>query len=222
MTRPAYPEARRSRRRGRRCTAPSSPTRTAGSRTPTTPRPSPGRRRRTTLLRPQHVDAARPRPARARGWPSCSARAWSARRPGAATGSSSCGAPPSRSTPSCSPSTPTAPSGCWSTRSALDPTGADDAGRLAALEGGPPAGLPALRRRHRGVGAARDGRRHRRAGRRPDRPRALLPRRLAARRRGLLLRAPARARARARRTRSSTTAGSGCTGSGTDPDDRRR
>ena len=49
--------------------------------------------------------------------------------------------------------------------------------------------------------------------RRPDRPRALLPGRLAARRRGVLLRAPARTRPGARRTRSSTTAGSGCTGS---------
>ena len=62
-------------------------------------------------------------------------------------------------------------------------------------------------------------RRDRRAGRRPDRPRALLPGRLAARRRGVLLRAPARARPGARRARSSTTGGSGCTGVGTDPDD---
>ena len=51
-----------------------------------------------------------------------------------------------------------------------------------------------------------------------DRPHALLPRRLAARRRGVLLRTPARARAGARRTRSSTTGGSGCTGVGTDPE----
>ena len=46
--------------------------------------------------------------------------------------------------------------------------------------------------RHRGERAARARRRDRRARRRPDRPRPLLPRRLAARRRGVLLRAPAR------------------------------
>ena len=49
--------------------------------------------------------------------------------------------------------------------------------------------------------------------RRPDRPGPLLAHRLAAGRRGLLLRTPAGARAGARRARSSSTAGSGCTAS---------
>ena len=90
-------------------------------------------------------------------------RASSARRPGAASGSSSCAARPSRSTRCCSPSTRTAPSGCSSTRSRIDPSGTHHPGRLAAVQGGRPARLPALRGRHRGVGAARHGRRHRRA-----------------------------------------------------------
>ncbi len=51
------------------------------------------------------------------------------------------------------------------------------------------------------------------ARRGPDRPRALLPRRLAARRRGLLLRPPAARPTWCRTARSSSTAGSGCTGS---------
>ncbi len=89
----------------------------------------------------------------------------------------------------------------------------DDPGRVAALEGGRPAGLPALGGRHRGVGAVRDGRRERHRGRGTHRPHALLPRRLAARRGGLLLRPPRRARRPSRRTSSSSTAGCGCTAS---------
>ena len=70
-----------------------------------------------------------------------------------------------------------------------------DARRLAAQQGGRPARLPAVRGRPRGVGAAGHGRRDRRARRRPDRPGALLPRGVAGRRRGLLLRPPAGSRA---------------------------
>ena len=75
---------------------------------------------------------------------------------------------------------------------------ADHARLVAAEQGGRPAGLPALRGRHRGVDRARHGRRDRRGRRRPDRPRALLPHRLAARRHGVLLRASHRPLARAR------------------------
>ena len=71
---------------------------------------------------------------------------------------------------------------------ALDPTGTDHARRLGARPGGPPAGLPALLRRRRAVGAARARRRHRRGRRAADRPLPLLRRRLAARRRGVPLR----------------------------------
>ena len=86
---------------------------------------------------------------------------------------------------------------------AVDPSGPDHARRLAARQGGPPAGLPAVARAAREESrAAGDRRRHRRGGRRPDRPGPLLPRRLAAGRRGLLLRPPAGARARARRGRA--------------------
>ena len=53
--------------------------------------------------------------------------------------------------------------------------------------------------------------------RRPDRPRALLPRRVAAGRRGVLLRAPARPPSRCPTARSSSTAGSGCTASAPTP-----
>ena len=127
---------------------------------------------------------------------SCSPRASCPPPCGAASGSSSCGVRPSRSTPSCSPSTPTAPSASSSTRWRSTPCGPHHPRHLAADQGGPPARLPALRGRHRGVGRPRHGRRHRRARRRPDRPRPLHADRLAARRRGLLLRAPPRARAR--------------------------
>ena len=81
---------------------------------------------------------------------------------------------------------------------AIDAVRRDHPGRVAAVQGGPPARLPALRRRHRGVGAARHRRRDRRAGRGPDRPGPLLPGRLAARRRGVLLRTPGARRAGAR------------------------
>ena len=101
-----------------------------------------------------------------------------------------------------------------------------DAGRLAALQGGPPAGLPALGRRHRGVGAARHGRRDRRARRRRrSTARATPPSP------GCPAARPSTTYAGSRRSssptaRSSTTGGSGCTGSGptrtTDVADLRR
>ncbi|CAA9281304.1 MAG: Prolyl endopeptidase, partial [uncultured Corynebacteriales bacterium] len=62
------------------------------------------------------------------------------------------------------------------------------AGRGGAEHRGRPARVPAVHRRRRGVPAVRAGRRHRRAARRPRRPVPLLPRGLAARRRGVLLR----------------------------------
>ena len=86
-----------------------------------------------------------------RGSPSCSARASSARRPGAATGSSSCAAPPSRSTPCCSPSTPTAPSACSSTRSRVDPTGATTLDAWQPSKEGDLLAYQLSARRHRGV-----------------------------------------------------------------------
>ena len=70
---------------------------------------------------------------------------------------------------------------------------ADDAGRLAAGQGGAAAGLPALARRGRGVAAAGARRRDRRAGGRADRPLPVLRGGLAARRQGVLLRAAAAA-----------------------------
>ncbi len=82
---------------------------------------------------------------------------------------------------------------------ALDPSGLTTLDTWQPTKEGAPARLPARRGRHRGVGAARAGRRHRRARRRPHRPGPLLARRLAARRRGVLLRPPAAPRARARR-----------------------
>ena len=102
---------------------------------------------------------------------------------------------------------------------ALDPTGTttldawqpDKEGRLLAYQlsdGGDEESQP-----------VRHGHRDRRAGRGADRPVPLLPRRLAARRRGLLLRPPAARRPGARRARSSTTAGSTCTGSAPTPSD---
>ena len=74
-----------------------------------------------------------------------------------------------------------------------------DARHLAAEQGRSSARVPALRGRHRGVGAARHGRHDRRDRRRPDRPGPLLPGGLAARRRVLLLRATASGRPGARR-----------------------
>ena len=65
---------------------------------------------------------------------------------------------------------------------------ADHARLLAAGPGGPAAGLPAVLRRGRGVGAPGAGRGVGRAGRRPDQPLPLLPGRLAAGREGVLLR----------------------------------
>ena len=70
---------------------------------------------------------------------------------------------------------------------------ADDAGRLAAGQGGAAARVPALARRGRGVAAAGARRRDRRAGGRADRPVPVLRGRLAARRQGVLLRAAAAA-----------------------------
>ena len=81
---------------------------------------------------------------------------------------------------------------------AIDASGSHHPGRVAAVQGGPPARLPALRRWHRGVGAARHRRRDGRSGRGPDRPGPLLAGRLAARRRGVLLRTPGARRAGAR------------------------
>ena len=59
-------------------------------------------------------------------------------------------ATPARSTPSCGSGSPTAPCGCWSTPWPSTRRG-DDPGRLVAVLGGRPAGLPALHRRRRGV-----------------------------------------------------------------------
>ena len=117
---------------------------------------------------------------------------------GAANGSSSCGAPPSRSTRSCSRWTRTAPSGCSSTRCELDASGLTTLdtwqptkeGHLLAYqvsEGGTEESV--LRVMDVTTGEHVDG---------PiDRAR-YSPDRLAARRRVLLLRTSARARARAR------------------------
>ena len=67
----------------------------------------------------------------------------------------------------------------------------DHAGCVAAGQGGAPAGLPVVRRRRRGVGAAGDGRGLRGRRGRPDHPLPVLPGRVAARRGGVLLRAQA-------------------------------
>ena len=93
----------------------------------------------------------------------------------------------------------------------------DDARRLAAVEGGRPAGLPALRRRHEESRAARPRRRHRRGRRRADRPRRYSPVAWLPGGEELLLRAPARPRRWCPPARSSSTAGCGCTGSAPTP-----
>ena len=89
---------------------------------------------------------------------------------------------------------------------------ADHARRLAAGQGRPVAGLPAVRGRQRGVTAAGHGRGNRRAGGRADRPLPLLADRVAA---GRARRSTTRAdchRTRCPLARSSFTAGSTCTG----------
>ena len=145
-----------------------------------------------------YAPAGRDANARGTASSSCSPRASCPPPCGAASGSSSCGVRPSRSTPCCSPSTRTAPSAYSSTRWRSTRSGLTTLDTWQPSKEGAPARLPALRGRHRGVGRTRHGRRHRRGARRPDRPRALLADRVAARRRGVLLRTPAGARPRAR------------------------
>ena len=96
------------------------------------------------------------------------------------------------------------------------PDRADDAGQLAARPGGPAAGLPALPRRRRGVGAARARRDHRRGRRRSDRPLPLLLRRLAPGGEELVYVRKV-APDQARPGEATSTAGSGATAIGTDP-----
>ena len=91
------------------------------------------------------------------------------------------------------------------------PERADHPRQLAAGQGGPVAGLPAVRGRQRGVAAAGDRRGNQRAGGRPDRPLPLLLDRLAAGGQGVLLHPPA-APTRCPQAKSSSTAGSTCTG----------
>ena len=86
----------------------------------------------------------------------------SARRRGAASGSSSCAAPPTQEHAVLLTVDPDGTERVLVDPMAIDPTGADDARRLAADQGGRPARLPALRGRHRGVRAARHGRGDRR------------------------------------------------------------
>ena len=101
------------------------------------------------------VRDARPRPGRAAS--RCARRVERAarrrrgrrRRPGGASGSSSLRRLPGPGARRAArPSIRTAPSGCCVDPMAIDPGGTHDAGRLAAEQGGRPAGLPALRGRH--------------------------------------------------------------------------
>ncbi len=78
------------------------------------------------------------------------------------------------------------------------PVGADHAGPLVAVAGGHAAGVPGIGGRRRALPAARGRRGHRRAARRPRRPLPVLAGGVAARRRGVLLRAAARPRPGAR------------------------
>ena len=82
---------------------------------------------------------------------------------------------------------------------AIDPSGLTTLDSWQPDQGRPPPRLPAVRGRHRRVRGPRPGRRDRRARRWTDRPGALHPDRLAARRRVLLLRPTARTRAGAGR-----------------------
>ncbi len=110
---------------------------------------------------------------------------------------------------------PAAPSGCCSTRLQVDRAGATTLDSWAPSKEGDACSPTALRGRHRGVGAAGHRRRHRRARRRTDRPGPLLPRGLAAGRRGLLTTCAGSTRRCCPRTRRNITGGSGCTGSDT-------
>ena len=143
------------------CTGTTSPTRTAGWRTPRARRRRRGRRRRTRWSGPRSM-RCRARPA-ARRLAALLGPASSAPRRGAASGSSSCAAAATRSTRCCSTVDPDGTERVLVDPIAIDPAGATTLDAWQPSQGGRPAGLPALRGRHRGVRAARAGRRHRRA-----------------------------------------------------------
>ena len=103
-------------------------------------------------------------------------RARPGRQPGAASGSSTPGASPVRSTPSCTRSARGADERALIDPVAIDPSGLTTLDSWRPGHRRPPAGLPAVRGRHRGIGAARHGRRDRQGRRRSDRPLPLLRR----------------------------------------------
>ena len=127
-----------------------------------------------------------------RGWPSCWAPGSSVPRPGAASAQFLLRRLPAQEHAVLLTVDPDGTERVLVDPMAIDPSGDHDARRLAAEQGGRPARLPALRGRQRGVGPAGHGRASpARSSTARSTARATPPSR-GRRRRGLLLRAPAR------------------------------